>query len=547
VAIESLKRGATDYVLKHRLERLAPAVSRALEEARGREARRAIEAALRESEERDRLILESVKDYAIITVDLSGRIASWNSGAERMFGYDSRGIVGEPVARLFTPSDRAAGRPEEEMGKAINEGLAEDERWHVRANGEQFWGSGTMRPLLVGEGRPRGFVKIVRDMTERKRAEEALREADRRKDEFLAMLAHELRNPLSAVHNAIQLAQRSVLPEHWEWSKGVIAQQVKHLTRLIDDLLDLSRITRGKIQLQRRRQDLIPVIRGAVEVARPLIEAHHHALSVILPDEPLCVDVDATRLEQVLVNLLANAAKYTENDGRIELVAQRDGLDVLLSVRDNGIGIAPEMLPRIFEPFIQAEQALDRSQGGLGIGLTLARTLVDMHGGRIAAVSAGAGRGSEFTVRLPLSSEHSPPDESPLHTRPAGSLPGARVLVVDDNVESARGLAKILTLLGHDVAMVHDGHAALAAARRHRPSIVLLDIGLPGMDGYRVARNFRADDHLKSVFLVAVSGYGQEQDLKRSAEAGFDHHFVKPVDVDGLLAVVEQHAATQSR
>jgi PAS domain S-box-containing protein len=546
VAIESLKRGATDYVLKHRLERLAPAVTRALDEARGRADRRRMQEALREREEHHRLILESVKDYAIVTVDLGGRIAGWSSGAARVFGHDAAAIVGEPVARLFTPEDVEGGRPGAEMEEAITRGRCEDERWHIRADGERFWGSGTMRPLLDAGGRPRGFVKIVRDMTERKRAEEALREADRRKDEFLAMLAHELRNPLSAVHNAIQLAQRSAQPEHWEWSKGVIAQQVKHLTRLIDDLLDLSRITRGKIQLQRRRQDPTPVIRGALEAARPMIEAHGHALSVSLPDEPLWLDVDATRLEQVLVNLLTNAAKYTENGGRIALAARREGSDFVLSVADNGIGIGPEMLPRVFEPFIQAEQTLDRSQGGLGIGLTLARTLVNMHGGRISATSAGAGRGSQFTVRLPLSRENSPPPEGAAPARPPGSPPGVRILVVDDNVESARGLAKILTLLGHDVAIVHDGPAALDAAERHAPVIVLLDIGLPGMDGYEVTRRLRADARHAGVLLVAVSGYGQEQDLKRSAEAGFDHHLVKPVDVDALLALVEARAAQEA-
>ena len=547
VAIESLKRGATDYVLKHRLERLAPAVARALEEARGRIERRRVEAALRESEERHRLILESVQDYAIITVDLAGRIASWNRGAARVFGYDADAIVGAPVARLFTPEDVAASRPEDEMGRAITHGLSEDERWHVRADGGRFWGSGTVRPLRDPEGRPRGFVKIVRDMTERKRAEEALREADRRKDEFLAMLAHELRNPLSAVHNAVQLAQRSSQTEHWEWSKRVIAQQVAHLRRLIDDLLDLSRISQGKIQLQRRRQDPIPVIRGAVEAARPLVDAHRHTLVVSLPEEPAWVDVDATRLEQVLVNLLTNAVKYTEIGGRIELAARSEGSEFVITVSDNGIGIAPEMIGHIFEPFIQADRSLDRSQGGLGIGLTLARTLVNMHGGRITATSAGAGLGSEFTVRLPIARQHHPAREDSATARRHPSGSGARILVVDDNVDSARGLATILTLVGHDVAVVHDGPEAFDAAHRHAPSIVLLDIGLPGMDGYEVARRLRSDAQLKRVFLVAVSGYGQDHDLKRSAAAGFDHHVVKPVDVDALLALIEEHVATQAR
>ncbi|MHC5542260.1 hybrid sensor histidine kinase/response regulator [Singulisphaera rosea] len=416
----------------------------------------------------------------------------------------------------------------------------EGERWHVRKGGERFWGSGVVRPLLDEAGKLRGFVKVMHDMTERKRSEEALREADRRKDDFLAMLAHELRNPLSAINNAIQLARRSGKTEHLEWAKDVIGQQVGHLTRLIDDLLDISRITRGKIQLRKDLRELAPIVRGAVESARPSIEARGHQLSVSIGETPFRIDADATRLEQVLVNLLTNAAKYTQDGGRIALEAQPEGTDVVIKIRDNGEGITPEMLLKIFEPFIQVEQTLDRSQGGLGIGLTLARTLTEMHGGSLTATSEGPGLGSEFVVRLPLIEAEVPIAEEGASPKSEVVAQGPRVLVVDDNVESAQGLASLLTMFGHDVHIAFEGLEAIDAARQHLPQTVLLDIGLPKLDGYQVARLIRAENRLKDVLLVAVTGYGQEEDRLRSAEAGFDYHLVKPVDFDVLLELISR-------
>jgi CheY-like chemotaxis protein len=374
---------------------------------------------------------------------------------------------------------------------------------------------------------------VARDITERIRMEEALKEADRRKDEFLAMLAHELRNPLSAIHNALQLARKSRKPEHLAWAQDVIGQQVKHLARLIDDLLDVSRITRGKIQLRRERQDLAPIIHRAVETVRPLIEARQHQLTVSLTSGPLRLEADPTRLEQILVNLLTNAAKYTEEGGRIRLTGRRDGGELVLAVRDDGVGIAPEMLPHVFEPFTQVARSLDRSQGGLGIGLTLVQKLAEMHGGSVSAASDGPGRGSEFTVRLPAPREVPAPPE-PQATAAGGAGRGLRILVVDDNRISARGLADLLGLSGHEVRTAFDGRAALDAARRHRPEVVLLDIGLPEMDGYQVAAQLRREEGLKDALIVAITGYGQEQDLRRSREAGFDRHLVKPVDLEAL-------------
>jgi PAS domain S-box-containing protein len=534
VAIDSLKRGATDYVLKHRIDRLVPAVTRALAESRERADRRRAEAALRQSEEHHRLILESVKDYAIFTLDLEGRVSSWNKGAEGVLGYREAEIVGRPVAVIFTPEDVERGAHQAELSHAAIRGRSEDERWHVRKDGSRFWAGGAVRPLLDEVGALRGYVKVMHDMTERKRAEEALREADRRKDDFLAMLAHELRNPLSAINNAIQLARRSVKVEHQEWAKDVIGQQVKHLARLIDDLLDVSRITRGKIQLRPGPHDPAAIIRGAVDAVHSIVEARGHQLSVKVAPGIMRVEADATRLEQVLVNLLTNAAKYTEEAGRIVLDARSEGGELVIRVRDNGIGIEPEMLPRIFEPFVQAEQSIDRSQGGLGVGLTLARKLVEMHGGTLTATSPGPGQGSEFTVRLPLSDD---PSHAAGLDQIAATVPvmGPRVLIVDDNVESAKGLATLLRMVGYDPQTAFDGRSALEAALLDQPEIVLLDIGLPGMDGYELASTLRRDRHLEDALLIAITGYGQDEDRRRSTEAGFDHHLVKPVDIDALL------------
>lgn len=539
VAIESLKQGATDYVLKQRLDRLVLAVTRAIAEAQERSERRRAEIALRESEERHRLILESVKDYAIITLNLDGLVSSWNKGAERVLGYHELEILGRPGAMIFTPEDTRHGMPERELSRAAIQGRSEDERWHVRKGGERFWGSGIVRPLLDESGSLRGFVKVMHDMTERKHAEETLKEADRRKDDFLAMLAHELRNPLSAINNAIQLARRSGRAEHLEWAKDVIGQQVGHLARLIDDLLDVSRITRGKIQLQCKRQDPVAIIRSAIEAARPTVESRRHGLNVSITPELPAVEADATRLEQILVNLLTNAAKYTEVGGSIALSAEPEGSELVIKIRDDGVGITAEMLPRVFEPFVQVEQTIDRSQGGLGIGLTLARTLAEMHGGTLEASSAGLGHGSEFILRLPRADAQVVGEVDTMTTAAPMSRSAPRVLIVDDNVDSARGLENLLAILGYDVRTALDGKSALEVAQTHQPEVVLLDIGLPGMDGYEVACRIRRNERLREALLIAITGYGQEDDRRRSFEAGFDHHFIKPIDFDALLALLE--------
>ena len=540
VAIDTLKRGATDYVLKQRLERLAPAVHRALAESRERAERRKAEAALREGEVRHRLVLDSIKDYAIVTTDTGGLVTGWTGGAAQVFGYDEAEVVGRPIDALFTPEDVEAGVPQREMVRTLRGARADDERWHVRRDGSRFWGGGVLVPLRDEAGALRGFTKVLRDMTERKRAEDALREADRRKDEFLAMLAHELRNPLSAIHNAVQLAMRPGLPpDRVEWTREVIAHQVRHLARLVDDLLDVSRITRGKIQLRKQPVALDEVARRAAETMRGEFEGRGHELAVEIGPGPLVADADPTRLEQVLVNLLTNAAKYTEAGGHVALSAGREGGEVVVRVRDDGVGMTPEMLSRVFDLFAQADDSLDRSKGGLGIGLTVAKGLVEMHGGKLSASSDGQGRGSEFTVRLPSADVAAPAGAGGEPDAAGAPEPaGARVLVVDDNEPTACSLAEMLRFSGHAVDLAHDGGEAIDAARRFRPDVILLDIGLPTLDGYQVARKLRHEDGFGDALIIAITGYGGDQAVSRSVDAGFDHHMVKPVDYDRLCELL---------
>jgi PAS domain S-box-containing protein len=369
-----------------------------------------------------------------------------------------------------------------------------------------------------------------------------LREADRHKDEFLAMLAHELRNPLAPIRNSLHiLKQAAASPEMVGRVRDIAERQVQHMARLLEDLLDVARISRGRIALRQEVVDMASVVQRTVETARPLLEERRHQLTVALPPEPVRVRGDAARLEQVLTNLLNNSAKYTDPGGRIGLTVEREGGEVVLRVRDSGIGIAPEMLPRIFELFVQAERRLDRSQGGVGIGLTLVKKLVELHGGAIQAFSAGLGQGSEFVVRLPAFSgeKGSETGHGPEGERVRTPPPCQRVLVVDDNVDAADSLALLLRLEGQDVQVAHDGFAALEMARAFRPVIVFLDIGMPGMDGYEVCRRLRQQSGEDSLLIVALTGWGQEEDRRRSQEAGFDLHFIKPVEPDALHKILE--------
>ena len=365
-------------------------------------------------------------------------------------------------------------------------------------------------------------------------SEEALREADRRKDEFLAVLGHELRNPLAPISNAVQILKRADLDEaQVAWCRDLIGRQVGHLIRLVDDLLDVSRITRGKIDLKKEPLALADIVQRAVETSRPLIDRRRHELIVRLPSEPIRVEGDLVRLVQVVSNLLNNAAKYTESGGRIWLTAQREGGEAVVSVRDTGVGIPAALLPRVFDLFTQMEPNVGCVESGLGIGLALVRSLVHLHDGRVEVHSEGPGQGSEFVVHLPLATtqltdEVPPKVQHPaLHTKP-------RILVVNDNADVADSLGMLLKALGAEVHVVYDGMAALKALSVFEPALVLLDLGMPGMDGYEVARQIRQQHRFRDVTLIALTGWGQEEDRRRSRAAGFDHHLVKPVDPDVL-------------
>jgi signal transduction histidine kinase len=374
-------------------------------------------------------------------------------------------------------------------------------------------------------------------LAEREEQARSLREADRHKDEFLAMLAHELRNPLAAVNNAVTVLKLSSDEESRNWASDVVERQVRHLARLIDDLLDISRITSGKVRLRKEFIDAGTVLDQAVESARPLIDQRRHTLTVSIERGELPLHVDATRVGQIVLNLLTNAAKYTGDGGAIRLTARREGQRVAVSVRDNGMGIPPEKLPEMFRLFAQGDRSLARSEGGLGIGLTVVQKLAEMHGGTIEARSDGSGRGSEFVLRLPLARK--PRVAQPEVQRGEFAVgKGSRILVVDDNVDTALGMVRLLKMLGNEVIAVHSGPAAVEAARTFRPDFVLLDIGLPGMDGYQVASALRGDEAFKEAVIIAVSGYGQEEDRRRAQAAGFDHHMVKPVDFDSLVALL---------
>jgi PAS domain S-box-containing protein len=367
--------------------------------------------ALARAEARVQGILDSVRDYAIFSLDASGRVATWNRGAERVFGYAEGEILGQGEAILFTPEDRQAGVPEKELETAAATGHAGDDRWHLRKDGQRFFVSGVVTPIRDGAGRLRGFTKVARDITERRNAEEALREADRRKDEFLAILSHELRNPIGAIRTAVALARAPGMEEQQSWCHDVIDRQVGHLARLTDDLLDVSRIAQGKIELRRESVELPALIVRATDAVRPLIERKGHQVDFELaPDLPRLF-ADPTRIEQVLINLLTNAAKYTADGGRITIAAERQGEQVVVRVRDTGVGIAPEMLPRIFDTFTQVDHLRSRSEGGLGLGLTLVRRLVELHGGSVWATSE-PGVGSEFSLRLPVGGEALPSVEA---------------------------------------------------------------------------------------------------------------------------------------
>jgi PAS domain S-box-containing protein len=497
--------------------------------------------------EQSRALLAAIveaSDDAIVSKTLTGVIRSWNSGAERLFGYTAAEAVGQSITLIIPPE-----RQDEEQ--TILERLRRGERVdhfetvRVAKDGRRLDISLTVSPVLDEEGRVIGASKIARDITERKRTEAALREADRRKDEFLALLAHELRNPLAPLRNGLQVLRLAGSDtDTIAQVRAMMDRQLEHMVRLIDDLLDISRISQNKIELRRARVPLAAIIDAAVETARPAIEAERHDLSVSLPSDPLFLDADLTRLAQVFSNLLSNSAKYTPAGGCIWLTAERQGDHVVVEVRDNGIGIPAEALPRIFDMFSQVDRTIERATGGLGIGLALVKGLVELHGGTVVAKSEGPGKGSTFTVRLPAlqtitEAVRSEPeaDEHPADRN------GRRILVVDDNRDAALTLAKVLRLLGNEVRMAHDGIQAFESADELRPEVILMDVGMPGESGYEVTRRIRQQPWGRRTTIIALTGWGQESDRIRSSEAGCDGHLVKPVSLPELEKMLAEKSA----
>jgi PAS domain S-box-containing protein len=498
--------------------------------------RRRLEEQRAELETRFTSLVKNIRDHSVFTIDTQGRITSWNREAEKILRYTEAEAVGQHFSIIFTTEDRQAEVPAEELYTALRDGRAEDERWHARKGGERFWALGIVTPTHDTSGAHSGFSKILRDMTDRKQADEALRKSDRRKDEFLATLAHELRNPLAPIRNGLQLLKLTSDPATWEQARAMMERQLAQMVRLVDDLMDISRITRNRLELRKAPVELWAVVQSAVETARPQIEASGHTLTVTLPPTPINLYADQTRLAQVFWNLLNNSAKYTEPGGRISLTAELEGGEAVVTVRDNGIGIPAESMPGLFEMFSQVDRSLERAQGGLGIGLALVKGLAEAHGGKVTVQSGGVGEGCTFVVRLPVTKDKLQADTLPDSAKP---IPKGRILVVDDNRDGAASLAMLLSVMGNDTRTAHDGLQGVELAEAFRPDLIVLDIGLPKLNGYDACRRIRQQPWAKDILIVAATGWGQDEDRRHSKEAGFDHHLVKPVDaaeINRLLA-----------
>ena len=543
-AVEAMRHGATDYVLKTRLDRLPLCVARAVDEATQKAQRKMAERELVESREMLALALEASRmgswSWNLVTNELI-----WSERCRALFGVGPE----EPVSmdifyERIHPGDRDGVRARLDETMWQGKDYAAEHRVLHPGGGSHWLYAAGRATYDQATGKPVRMSGVVFDITARKRIEEDLREANRRKTEFLAMLSHELRNPLAAIRYALQeMREHGNSPDSAVWTRDVIDRQSKHLSKLVDELLDVTRISRGRVQLHPEVLDLAGVLDNAVAAVRSLVAERRHQMVTEYEHGSLPVDADPTRMEQVMVNLLANAAKYTEPGGTIWLHARREKAEVIVTVRDTGVGISKEELPRIFEVFTQGHRSIARSEGGIGLGLSIVRGLVAMHGGSIAASSGGAGQGSVFIVRLPLARTAPPlptaaaPSKPPTAEPPPPVTKQRRILVVDDNLDSLRGLTRLLRIWGHDVREAPDGLIALEIAEEFHPDVALLDIGLPGMDGYTLADRLR-NGVCRDSLLVAISGYGQEEDRRRSREAGCDLHCVKPVGAETIKRLV---------
>lgn len=510
--------------------------------------RRKAEKALRESEERFRLLVESVKDYAVYMMDTEGRIISWNAGAERIKGYKAEEILDRNYSVFFTTEDRRNEKPQQQLRVAKEEGKYEDESWRVRKDGTVFQAHIVVTPVYDEAGAHRGFAKVTQDVTERKKWEQEHlreREANIKKDQFLAVLSHELRNPLAPIRNVVQvLVQQAASQPFLQHACGMLERNVRVLTRLVDDLLDFSRIAAGKVEINKELVEVSVIMERGAEMARPLIEARSHQFMVNLPKEGMWLEGDSVRLEQAIMNLLTNAAKYTEEGGKIWLSAKQEGNQVAIHVRDTGIGIEPNMLEQIFEMFTQVDTSLHRTHGGLGIGLSIVKKIVELHGGTVEVRSGGRGAGSEFIIYLPLKTAVQPVSDRTKASRAATR--SLRVLVVDDNVDAADSLAMLLKSIGHEAQAVHSGAAALNIVKAYSPQVIVLDLAMPIMDGFQVAQRIGLHLDMSKVVLIALTGLGQEADRRRTQGAGFNYHIIKPVDPQEVQELLTMQADDQN-
>ncbi|MBB3209183.1 PAS domain S-box-containing protein [Rhodopirellula rubra] len=496
----------------------------------------------RELDQHIRLFVDQIQDYAIFTMDTDCRATSWNSGVLKVLGFTEEEFLGRDVRPLiFTPEANQDGTTEREFATAAATGSASDDRWMMRKDRARFWAAGMTSSIRDEADALIGYSKVMRDMTHQKlssdemaRLAAELSEESRRKNEFLATLAHELRNPLSPIKNAVQLMGMMQLDAEVEDLRFTMERQADQLVRLIDDLMDISRIGRGKIELKKQVVEIATIINSAVESSQSLIDANRQTLDVDVPDAGLCVNVDPARITQVVCNLLNNASKYSNENCSIVLSVVQEEEDVVIRVKDNGNGIAPMRLEDIFEMFSQVGDSVERGTAGLGIGLTLVRTLVELHGGTVAAYSEGVGKGSEFTVALPAASPDEAPEVATLVQRSPEPSRSYRVLVVEDMRALAIIMSRLLTKLGHHVEVVESGVAAIEKLQDYDAEVIFSDISMPGMTGYDLARKLRATDATKGLHLVAMTGYGQLSDREKALKAGFDEHMVKPVDIAKL-------------
>ena len=506
---------------------------------------------LRQSEERFRLLVDGVLDYAIYMLSPDGLVVSWNAGAHRVKGYGASEVIGTHFSRFFTPESLENGEPWSELAIARERGRAEDEGWRVRKDGSRFWARVVVTALYDTDGLLIGFAKVTQDLTQRRQSE-ALAVSAKTLNDFIAVLAHELRNPLAPIRNAVEMLGSPKTDEVVrEKMRQVIDRQSAQLVRIVDDLLDVNRITRGTITMAAVPCDVSDIVERALETVRPAIERSNQSLSVDLPLEPVKVRGDPSRLLQALTNVLSNATRYTDAGGSIFVTVSRVTLDghstVRISVRDTGRGIEPALLQSIFGMFVQGRDPLNRPAAGLGVGLALARSIIELHHGTIEAASDGPGKGAQFVVSMP--ELHVDQTDDSLVSAIAGTSPPPptrapassrmRVLVVDDNVDSADLLASLLRAHGHEVIVVNNGQDAIHVFEGFRPQVILLDIGMPGMNGLEVARRLRGRHRMPRPIIVAITGWNMADDVEHTKDAGFDFHLVKPVSESQLIEVLQ--------